>query len=107
MSAACYTDTSCGACSALQPTYRAYAHAQGQPCAEAQLRADQERYPGGCMTGFVLWMAAGKRVAARLREGSVYREAGAGDLRVWDAGVWHHWVRMPANWPAINAEAGQ
>jgi hypothetical protein len=38
------------------PRYQAYAHAHGEADAEAMLAADRERYPGGCMTGFVLWL---------------------------------------------------
>lgn len=38
------------------PRFSAYAKAQG--CTEAEvLRRDDWKYPGGRMTGFVLWMA--------------------------------------------------
>lgn len=105
MSAACYTDTRCGACAGFQPTFRAYAHAQGQPCTEAMLAADRVRYPTrGAMTGFIGWIAAAKIVAWRKDEGAVQKLSG-GELQVWNVEVWHDWLRDPANWPAINAEA--
>lgn len=37
------------------PHFVVYAHSQGRQ-AEDQLALDKERFPGGCMTGFLVWM---------------------------------------------------
>jgi len=42
------------------PRYVAYAHAHGRTPEQMQL-VDEARYPGGCMTGFMLWMDAKMR----------------------------------------------
>lgn len=40
---------------AYQPRYVAYAHAQGMSPEEVGQR-DRERYPGGCMIGYMGWI---------------------------------------------------
>lgn len=40
------------------PRYVAYCHAHGTPDPDAMLARDRERWPGGCMTGFLLWNGA-------------------------------------------------
>jgi len=42
------------------PRFRAYANAQGRTPAE-QLDHDREAWPGGHMTGYILWMADRRR----------------------------------------------
>ena len=41
----------------INPIYRAYATAHGKT-PEEMLERDKEAYPGGCMTGFILWVSA-------------------------------------------------
>jgi len=43
----------------FQPYFVAYAQAHGRAPA-AQLDFDSTRWPGGCMTGFILWIAKAK-----------------------------------------------
>ena len=38
------------------PRYLAYARAQGEPDPEKMLEKDRERWPGGVMCGFSLWI---------------------------------------------------
>ena len=38
------------------PRYVAYARAHGRT-PDAMLEHDREKYPGGCMCGFILWMS--------------------------------------------------
>lgn len=40
------------------PRYLAYARAEGEPDPDAMLARDRERYPGGSMCGFMLWIQA-------------------------------------------------
>jgi hypothetical protein len=40
------------------PRYLAYCTAHGQPDPDAMLAADEERYPGGKMGGFQLWLGS-------------------------------------------------
>lgn len=42
------------------PYFLAYARAAGRE-PDAQLEHDKARYPGGCMAGFIVWIAAAKR----------------------------------------------
>lgn len=39
------------------PRYVAYAHANGRT-PDDMLTYDYEQYPGGCMTGFILWISS-------------------------------------------------
>lgn len=39
-----------------QPRYLAYCRAHGTPDPDAMLARDSERWPGGCMTGYILWI---------------------------------------------------
>ena len=38
------------------PKYLAYCKAHGEPDPEAMLERDRVEWPGGCMTGFILWI---------------------------------------------------
>jgi len=38
------------------PRYLAYCRAHGNNDPEAMLEQDREKYPGGCMCGFILWL---------------------------------------------------
>jgi len=38
------------------PRYLIYARSQGHPDPDEMLRADRERYPGGVMAGFMIWI---------------------------------------------------
>ena len=40
------------------PRYLVYAKCQGVPDPDAMLAKDEERYPGGKMCGFILWIDA-------------------------------------------------
>ncbi len=40
------------------PRYLAYCAAHGETDPEAMLARDRERYPGGCMVGFIQWNTA-------------------------------------------------
>ena len=40
----------------MNPRYVAYAKAHGTPDQDAMLAQDRERYPGCCMTGYVVWI---------------------------------------------------
>ena len=51
--------------STYQPRYVAYAIAH-EKIPEDMLAFDKERYPGGCMTGFMLWIQNKWRVWAKL-----------------------------------------
>ena len=42
---------------AWNPRYLAYCRAHGHPDPDDMLAADDERWPGGVMTGFILWIA--------------------------------------------------
>lgn len=44
------------AASDVNPRYLAYCRAQGCAAPEAMLALDEERYPGGRMAGFMLWI---------------------------------------------------
>lgn len=46
--------------SGMNPLYIAYATSQGMSADEV-LASDREQYPGGCMTGFILFVADMKR----------------------------------------------
>ena len=48
------------------PRYVAYCTAHGNT-PEAQLKADVEKYPGGYMAGFILWMAEKARKFSKQR----------------------------------------
>ena len=48
------------------PRYVAYAATMGRT-PEAQLVADREVWPGGCMVGFMLWISACKQAFHKLR----------------------------------------
>ncbi len=40
------------------PRYLAYCYAHGVPDPDAMLELDRERWPGGVMCGFILWINA-------------------------------------------------
>lgn len=46
--------------SGMNPLYVAYAKSHGMS-ADEMLACDREQYPGGCMTGFILFVADMKR----------------------------------------------
>lgn len=48
-------------CSLMNPYYVAYAKAHNRT-AEQQLAHDRKAWSGGCMCGFILWIAAQKRL---------------------------------------------
>jgi len=69
--------------SAYQPRYVAYALAQGRT-PEAQLEHDREAWPGGCMTGFWLWIRERRDEFRRISpESFMYGEIF--DYQAWDA----------------------
>ncbi len=47
--------------SKYNPRYLAYCKAMKVGSPEAMMRRDSKKYPGGCMTGFVLWMRERQR----------------------------------------------
>lgn len=41
----------------MNPRYLAYCRSQGHPDPDVMLKVDNERWPGGIMCGFILWMS--------------------------------------------------
>ena len=64
--------------------YALYAKANGRT-PEAQLAADKVKYPGGCMTGFILWISARQRdyTTRLIEEAFSTREARDHDFEKW------------------------
>lgn len=80
--------------SAFSPNFRAYAAAHGRT-PEAQLAHDEAAWPGGIMTGFMLWIAERKRAfKAEHPECFLF-----GDI--WDYDVWLVWLQES---PAVTTE---
>lgn len=65
--------------------YAAYARAHGRD-AEAQAAADRERWPGGCMAGFVLWNGARIAEFGRASPGSFM------DRHLMDHAAYDEWL---------------
>lgn len=61
----------------FQPRYVAYATAHGRD-PEAMLDHDDERFPGGCMAGFIVW------VGAQLRDFRSHRPDCFANGNLWD-----------------------
>jgi hypothetical protein len=55
------------------PRYLAYCRAHGESDPEAMLERDREAWPGGCMTGFVLWIGEMKRGMAKTHPEAMFR----------------------------------
>jgi hypothetical protein len=51
------------------PRYVVYCRAHGMPDPEEMLKHDRKRWPGGCMTGFLLWIPGRWREYVRLNPG--------------------------------------
>lgn len=68
------------------PRYIAYAKAHHCDCPYEQMRRDEAAWPGGCMTGFTLWISEQKRAFLK-----AHPEAGA-DYTIWDQAAWDRWL---------------
>jgi len=77
----------------VNPRYLAYAKAHGTLDPEAVLARDRERYPGGCMTGFIVWL--GYRWAEWLKATGRRRPLTEEDHAAFDA-----WLSERAETPA-------
>lgn len=69
----------------INPRYVAYCTAHGSD-PDAMLEADRERWPGGIMTGFVLWMSARWQAWRRLNSRGRFDAISAEDQKAFD--VW-------------------
>jgi hypothetical protein len=70
----------------FQPYFVAYARAHGRT-PEAQLDADRAAWRGGCMSGFILWIAAAK---ARFRK--LHPEACLPNGDILDSAAWGRYL---------------
>jgi len=48
------------------PRYLEYCRAMGRTDPEEQMEADEEKFPGGCMTGFILWIHSASQAFCEL-----------------------------------------
>lgn len=55
--------------------YLAYCRSQGHPDPAKMLASDREKWPGGSMTGFILW--SNERIAEFLRENPQHKMNGS------------------------------
>jgi GTP-dependent phosphoenolpyruvate carboxykinase len=71
----------------MNPRYIAYAKAHGKT-PDAMLAHDKKEWPGGCMTGFILWMREQKGAFRKASPESFYMVGGAlteiADQEAWD-----------------------
>jgi len=67
----------------LNPRYVAYATAHGKSPAE-MMAADDIEWPGGCMTGFILWMSERKQAFYKARPGCFLDRHAICDMEAWD-----------------------
>lgn len=67
------------------PRYVTYCIAQGEPDPERMLARDRERYPGGRMTGFILWASQKWREWDRLNGRAANSPHSAEDHAAFDA----------------------
>jgi len=74
----------------FQPRYVAYAKAHGRT-PEAQLEHDQERWRGGCMCGFIIWIG---RMQVRFK--AAHPESMIGDT-IHDHEAWTQFLERAAN----------
>lgn len=74
------------------PRYVAFARAHGRT-PEEQAVFDDQKWPGGCMVGFQLWISQQLREAHEAGAGGVIRDLNG--LHVWKQGEWDAWLNRP------------
>jgi len=67
----------------VNPRYVAYARAHRRT-PDAQLEHDRKEFPGGCMTGFQLWIAEQRREFYAAHPEAFYDRHTIGDSAAWD-----------------------
>lgn len=76
----------------MNPLYTAYAAAHEMTPIEI-LKADEENWPGGMMTGFFLWMADMRR-----KFYMVHPKAFLDRFLISDYDAWEEFCKNPENW---------
>ena len=76
----------------LNPKYVAYAKAHGRT-PEEMMQHDAEAYPGGCMTGFILWMSEMKKEFWKASPQSFCVDQHG----IWDTKAWHAFILETAD----------
>ncbi len=78
------------------PRYLAYCTAQGRG-PEEQTAFDKERWPGGCMCGYMQWIAERKAALREAHPEVMYRDMeGNITLNIWDLDAWDRWLGVKA-----------
>ena len=70
------------------PHFVAYAKKHGRT-PEAQMEHDQKEFPGGCMCGFILWIADMKR-----KFYTINRDAFVDQWSIWDHKAWGQFLQQ-------------
>lgn len=80
-----------GAPADLNPRWLAYMHAEGFDDPELFMAREGERWPGGCMVGFILWIGERKAAFYKAHPGAFLLLQGRGrdswtiiDFEAWD-----------------------
>lgn len=76
------------------PTYLRYCAEHGETDPNVMLARDSERYPGGRMAGFQLWVSAKRRAFHALNPGAFYQGSAAGGII--DVDAWNRFLGVPA-----------
>jgi hypothetical protein len=74
------------------PRYAAFAKAHGRT-PEEQSVFDDAKWPGGVMTGFILWVSQQQREAHAAGAGGIVRDLNG--LHVWKQDQWDAWLNRP------------
>lgn len=75
------------------PRYLQYCRANGGLTPDAMLERDRERYPGGCMCGFILWHSAKLNEARQTHREFFYIEIGGNPGGLIDHAGYDRWLR--------------
>lgn len=78
----------------FNPVYLRYCVEHGETDPNVMLAKDSERYPGGCMAGFLLWVSAKRQAFYALNPGALFGGRPTG--RIVDIGAWNRFLGVPA-----------